>query len=117
MLSSRSGLLFCPTCANLLLIKSGFNESMMFWCRTCPYTYPIKDEILKITESFDRKPIDDVLGGDDAWKDVERTQARCPSNSCNSNLAYFRQMQIRSADEPTTTFYRCVSCCRQWRED
>ena len=59
----------------------------------------------------------DVLGGADAWKDVAKTEAKCPSQSCNSKMAYFRQMQIRSADEPMTTFYKCVECGGQWKED
>jgi DNA-directed RNA polymerase III subunit RPC11 len=64
-----------------------------------------------------KKQMQDVLGGADAWKDVARTEAKCPSQSCMSKMAYFRQMQIRSADEPMTTFYKCVECETQWKED
>ncbi|KAF4727493.1 DNA-directed RNA polymerase III subunit RPC10, partial [Perkinsus olseni] len=53
--------------------------------------------------------VEDVLGGPDAWKDVQQTEAVCPADGCDSNRAYFKQMQIRSADEPMTTFYRCVN--------
>jgi DNA-directed RNA polymerase III subunit RPC11 len=59
----------------------------------------------------------DVLGGADAWKDVAKTDATCPNSNCTSKMAYFRQMQIRSADEPMTTFYRCTECESQWKED
>jgi len=27
------------------------------------------------------------------------------------------QIQIRSADEPMTTFYKCTKCSYQWREN
>ena len=32
--------------------------------------------------------------------------AQCPSDTCNGERAYFFQLQIRSADEPMTTFLR-----------
>ena len=42
----------------------------------------------------------------------------CSGNRlCGSTKAYYRQMQIRSADEPMTTFYKCVECGAQWREN
>lgn len=72
-----------------------------------------------------RKEVDDVLGGKEAWANVDKTDsesitkqydfgrfnndsdltmciAACPK--CDHRRAYFRQMQIRSADEPMTTF-------------
>ncbi|KAF3338321.1 DNA-directed RNA polymerase III subunit RPC10 [Carex littledalei] len=41
----------------------------------------------------------------------------CPR--CHNGEAYFKQMQIRSADEPMTTFYKCCNdkCHYDWRED
>lgn len=42
------------------------------------------------------------------------TTARCPH--CEHNKAYFMQIQIRSADEPSTTFYKCVQCKKQWND-
>ena len=50
---------------------------------------------------------------------VERTQVesvlhcrRCASSNLN-----FVQLQLRSADEPMTLFYRCTSCAHNWREN
>jgi DNA-directed RNA polymerase III subunit RPC11 len=62
-----------------------------------------------------RKEVDDVLGGEDAWKHADSTTATCPK--CDNDRAYFYQLQIRSADEPMTTFYRCTACTHQWREN
>ena len=89
------------------------------------------------------KMVDDVLGGADAWKNADQTDgtrgpppgrparspractltsrasvrraAVCPR--CRHHRAYFQQLQIRSADEPMTTFLKCVSCGVRWRED
>lgn len=103
-----------------------------------------------------RKEVDDVLGGKDAWKNVDKSegelggfvgwrglalefeggsrvgedvqdeiscfkaendsgaetdvnlfsQAQCTREGCDGTQAYFKQIQIRSADEPMTIFYR-----------
>lgn len=60
--------------------------------------------------------IDDVLGGEEAWRNVDSTEERCPK--CGFGRAYFMQIQTRSADEPMTTFYRCCNheCNHYWRE-
>jgi len=77
-----------------------------------------------------RKAVDDVLGGEDSWKNVDSTEGKnsllcfsstsrtkelmsfvgcltvdCPKE-CGSDRAFFMQIQIRSADEPSTTFYK-----------
>lgn len=41
---------------------------------------------------------------------------RCANDKCDSDKAYFRQVQIRSADEPMTNFYKCVKCATEWRD-
>lgn len=40
----------------------------------------------------------------------------CPK--CEHGRAYFMQIQIRSADEPSSIFYKCCNqtCNHQWRE-
>lgn len=73
-------------------------------------------------EVFDRKmmpkkQVDDVLGGKGAWDNVDQTAARCARSECEGEKAYFYQLQIRSADEPMTTFYKCTTCGHQWREN
>src|SRR4051794_28881443 len=64
-------MLFCPTCANLLIVSSntGYNK----WaCNTCPYEFPIAKQMTSRTK-LTRKQVDDVLGGEDAWKDADST--------------------------------------------
>ncbi len=60
------------------------------------------------------KEVDDVLGGEGAWDNVDQTAAQCPNRLCEDGTrAYFFQLQIRSADEPMTTFFKCVACAHQ----
>ncbi|RLN95569.1 hypothetical protein BBJ28_00011427 [Nothophytophthora sp. Chile5] len=86
---------------------------MRFFCQTCPYLFQITDKVEKKVP-LQRKQVDDVLGGDEAWENVDQTEARCPH--CEYTKAYFMQIQIRSADEPSTTFYKCVQCKKQWND-
>eukprot|EP00753_Platysulcus_tardus_P007244 PLAT14993.1.p1 GENE.PLAT14993.1~~PLAT14993.1.p1 ORF type:complete len:106 (+),score=36.70 PLAT14993.1:36-353(+) len=105
-------MLFCPTCGNLLLVD-GADRGMRFVCHTCPYKHLIRSAVRKKIPLV-RKEVDDVLGGAEAWKDVDKTAARCPA--CEHDMAFFFQLQIRSADEPMTTFYKCERCSKQWSE-
>ena len=86
---------------------------MRFCCPTCPFRHKILQKYSKEVK-LKRKIVDDVLGGADAWENVDRTEARCPH--CHHGEAYFMQIQIRSADEPSTTFYKCVNCMKQWND-
>lgn len=56
--------LFCPTCANLLLVENGPGNRMRFYCQTCPYVFRIDQKISnKVT--LTRKEVDDIMGDDD----------------------------------------------------
>ncbi|KAG9416993.1 DNA-directed RNA polymerase III subunit RPC10 [Aphanomyces cochlioides] len=136
---------FCPTCGNLLMVEPD-TDGMRFCCQTCPYIYKIENKVrvfsgwtrysravfgeqVQKKVPLQRKQVDDVLGGDQAWENVDQTEsltsfvdlylmsssvARCPF--CQHDKAYFMQIQIRSADEPSTTFYKCVACKKQWND-
>ncbi|KAH8926816.1 hypothetical protein BT69DRAFT_929619 [Atractiella rhizophila] len=108
-------MIFCPNCSNLLTVskESGSNK---FVCDCCPYEYQIEKQYTHRTY-LKRKEVDDVMGGEDAWKNVDTTIATCPK--CEADRAFYMQIQIRSADEPMTTFFRCTNtkCAFQWKEN
>ncbi|XP_059476359.1 DNA-directed RNA polymerase III subunit RPC10 [Neocloeon triangulifer] len=109
---------FCPWCGNMLSLTSTEDASgtLAFVCNCCPYSFLMENECVCRYIYTRRKELDDVLGGADAWKNVDSTEAQCPS--CNHHRAYFMQLQTRSADEPMTVFYKCCKdgCGYRWKE-
>eukprot|EP01017_Pseudomicrothorax_dubius_P011997 TRINITY_DN1466_c0_g1_i2.p1 TRINITY_DN1466_c0_g1~~TRINITY_DN1466_c0_g1_i2.p1 ORF type:complete len:108 (+),score=6.06 TRINITY_DN1466_c0_g1_i2:140-463(+) len=104
---------FCPLCANCLMIEKTSRGEFAFRCLTCPYVYQIRQKV-KSSIHLETKVVDDILGGKEAWENVDQTEAMCPK--CGHNRAYFKQIQTRSADEPMTIFYKCCECGNQWKE-
>jgi DNA-directed RNA polymerase III subunit RPC11 len=105
---------FCPLDGTLLQVRNHDGTSGCFYCSTCPYSCNIPLQGVSKTTHFKSKVVDDILGGSQAWENVDRTQAQCPQ--CNHQEAYFMQIQIRSADEPMSIFYKCVKCSHQWND-
>eukprot|EP00793_Prasinoderma_coloniale_P005038 PRCOL_00000799-RA len=124
---------FCPYDGYLLVVapKSGFagggaagaaaataggsGQYLQFACTSpsCTYRYTLRGTLTQDV-ALRRKEVDDVLGGEDAWENVDKTLTKCPT--CGHTEAYYMQIQIRSADEPMSTFYKCVKCGARWRE-
>ncbi|MCJ1307085.1 RNA polymerase III C11 subunit [Agyrium rufum] len=115
-------LVFCPTCSNVLHISRNrpsdeYPEGRNRWeCRTCPYEYTLTAPWYE-RKMMARKEVEDVMGGKDAWANVDKTDAQCPREGCDGSYAFFYQVQIRSADEPMTTFYKCTDCGQRWKEN
>lgn len=76
---------------------------------------------LMLIRSFEQ--VDDVLGDGFANAATAEVLGGCPK--CGHSKAYFFTVQIRSADEPATRFYRCASkaenpaseCIHSWSEN
>lgn len=90
--------LFCPTCANILLVKRDDSQRFKWYCNTCPYQFPIKQQMttrVKLT----RKKVDDIMGGEDAWKNVDSTDGEylsvcpCKAHTSCSALSEMRKSQ------------------------
>lgn len=76
-------MLFCPTCSNILLTEQTL-EDFRFFCRTCPYIYRINAKF-ENKMNLQRKEVDDVLGGAEAWSDAHATSVPCPNmRACRS---------------------------------
>ncbi|KAI8544922.1 hypothetical protein RHMOL_Rhmol07G0003000 [Rhododendron molle] len=71
---------------------------------------------IKRRQHLVEKEVEPIFSKDD-MKNGPTTEATCPN--CSFGKAVFQQLQIRSADEPMSTFYWCLNekCGQQWRED
>lgn len=65
----------CPTCGNLLLLTQN-GAHQRFSCSTCAYFYPIVDTLVT-EQKLEQKKKDDVLGGDEAWKNSPQMTSMC----------------------------------------
>jgi DNA-directed RNA polymerase III subunit RPC11 len=109
---------FCPLDGTLLqvqIVAGTGSGGAIFVCSTCPYSCSIDTNFSKKIIKT-RKQVDDILGGAAAWENVDRTMTVCPNLECGHTEAYFLQMQIRSADEPMSVFYKCCKCSHQWSD-
>jgi DNA-directed RNA polymerase III subunit RPC11 len=96
-----------------LILLSTLSLGMQYCCAACAYVRDI-EKVYKSEVKLKNKQMGDVMGGDDSWQNVDKTQARC--EMCQNDEAFFMQIQIRSADEPSTTFYKCCRCKHQWND-
>ncbi|CEJ54456.1 Putative DNA-directed RNA polymerase subunit [Penicillium brasilianum] len=116
-------LVFCPNCSNVLTISRADSTTQYpmgvnrFECRTCPYEDIIGDRSYYEKTEMKQKEVEDVFGGANEFANADSVATQCPAENCNGDRAYFFQLQIRSADEPMTTFLKCTSCGARWREN
>lgn len=96
---------FCPTCGMLLQYElPHMGRPSRFFCPTCPYVCEIDSKVkIKRRQHLVKKEIEPVISKDDITN-APQTDATCPN--CGFGKAAFTQMQMRSADEPMSTFYR-----------
>ncbi|KAF6003145.1 hypothetical protein CCYA_CCYA09G2739 [Cyanidiococcus yangmingshanensis] len=126
-------MLYCPLCYERVhtVRYNGAVEgaTTCFQCEQCGYRYALpwgrtwaqpvhpwaalnEQEARQSTASRDRTADPLLLGTETPGQ--ETSQVRC--ERCGARRASFYQLQTRSADEPMTTFYRCLECGNQWRE-
>jgi len=97
---------FCPKC-EVRLKKS----STTAICPKCGYSESSAKEIKKETKEELSKF--NVVEGDEGKETLSTIKIDC--EKCGNNEAVWWMLQTRSADEPTTQFYRCTKCRHTWR--
>ena len=71
------------------------------------------NQIIKRVETFeDKEEVDLIFDEQEAEKNAATMEAICPK--CHHNRALYKEIQNRSADEPTTIFYKCKKCSHEW---
>ena len=108
---------FCPECSNLLrrqiingnktlVCKCGFQKEISLNAQK------IKKEARLKKEALDNNLI--IVSQEDKISVHPIVKKYCPK--CTNKEAEAWQEQTRSADEPSTSFFRCVECKHTWRE-
>ena len=101
---------FCPNC-DIRLKKTSGSTNL-----ECPKSqYSEGDSTKPEEEKISEEPQSDFMVLDEnEGKDVLPTiEIEC--EKCGNNQAVWWMLQTRSADEPTTQFYRCTKCSYTWR--
>ncbi|TVY50250.1 DNA-directed RNA polymerase III subunit RPC10, partial [Lachnellula cervina] len=74
-------------------------------CLTCPYQYILQARYYE-RKTFTHKEREDMFGGKGQWDNAQRASVQCTKEGCDGDVAAYYQVQIRSADEPMTSFYK-----------
>lgn len=80
----------CPCCGNSLTVSRGpatdeyASGQNKLECRTCPYQFAIERRYYERKE-MKRKEVEDVMGGKDAWANVDKTDGE--SSPCKPPLS------------------------------
>ena len=97
---------FCPNCeVRLKKSDSGLR------CPKCDYTEGNTSTTKKVQEE-DVSEFN-VLEESEGQETLPTIKIDC--GKCGHDEAVWWMLQTRSADEPTTQFYRCVKCNHTWR--
>jgi DNA-directed RNA polymerase subunit M len=93
---------FCPKCG--IRLKKGA-------CSKCGYSEETKSDTKNQAAEIDKSFM--VLEESDGTDPLPTIKIEC--EKCGHDEAVWWMLQTRSADEPTTQFYRCTSCRHTWR--
>ena len=101
---------FCPKCEVKLK-----NSDSGLQCPQCNYTEGQKEKpTKKITN--EEEPDFSLLAFEENEGDESLPTVKIECEKCGHDEAVGWMFQTRSADEPTTRFYRCQKCKYTWRD-
>ncbi len=100
---------FCPKCE--VRLKKGNSKSVLS-CPKCGYTESNSKDTKKGKKEEIKSELN-VLAENEGKETLSTIKIDC--EKCGNNEAVWWMLQTRSADEPTTQFYRCIKCSHTWR--
>ena len=108
---------FCPDCSGLLRRKN-LDGDLFLVCK-CGHQQSLErnSDDLKKTVDEKKKALEEnliIVPEDEKISVHPKVKKTC--SKCGHTEAEAWQEQTRSADEPSTSFFRCLSCKFTWRE-
>ena len=100
---------FCPKCEVKLK-----NSGSSLQCPKCGYAEGGETKTKKI--SAEEEPDFSLLAFEGNEGDESNPTVKIDCEKCGHDEAVAWMFQTRSADEPTTRFYRCQKCKYTWRD-
>ena len=99
---------FCPKC-EVKLKKNGPDLK----CSKCGYVEgKVSAQQKKVKQGESTEPFN-VFAENEGEESLPTIKIEC--EKCGNDKAVWWMLQTRSADEPTTQFYRCIKCKNTWR--
>ena len=100
---------FCPKCE--VKLKKG---TLGLQCPKCGYAEGAEEkQTKKIVETEEQEESILAFEGNEGEESHPTIKIEC--EKCGHDEAIWWMLQTRSADEPTTQFYRCTKCQHTWR--
>ncbi len=107
---------FCPKCEGRMKPKI---EEGILSCPKCGLIVEREEEktqtkgnLIQNAEGFSQSSLK-IIEAEKGLDALPTTTIDCPK--CGNDMAFWWMLQTRSADEPTTQFYRCTKCTHTWR--
>jgi len=109
---------FCPDCSSLL--RKNNRDGIIYLICKCGYKkrVEINESVIKQTVTKKKKALEKnllIISEEDRISVHPKVSRICPK--CGHTEAEAWQRQMRSADEPSTSFFKCVKCKYTWREN
>jgi len=99
---------FCPKCEVKLK-----KENSDLKCSKCGYIQGVSSAPQKKLAQEEPTEAFNVFAENEGEEALPTINIEC--ESCGNDEAVWWMLQTRSADEPTTQFYRCTKCKYTWR--
>ncbi|NHJ00580.1 MAG: transcription factor S [Candidatus Heimdallarchaeota archaeon] len=106
---------FCE-CGTLLVPNRLEDGTIMMKCPACGNTVNSESnaEAFEIKQVIRHSENEKMVVVDEEVNTMPIATVKC--TKCGNNEAVYWQLQTRSADEASTTFYRCKKCKFTWRD-
>jgi DNA-directed RNA polymerase subunit M len=109
---------FCPDCSSLL--RKNNRDGIIYLICKCGYQKRVEnnESVIKQTVIKKKKALEKnllIISEEDRISVHPKVSRIC--SKCGHTEAEAWQRQMRSADEPSTSFFKCIKCKYTWREN